>query len=176
MTDDVGARAEATLLDGDGRPVVRFERILRRPPQEVWQAITDPDELKAWFPCDVRADAWKVGAALRFTFGERGPVLTGTVLEADEPWVLGYTWGEETLRFELSPAPGDGTRLVFTDTLDRAIAARSAAGWQACLAQLIGEPLPADAWKGFFARYSAEFEPALGPQEGPPEGYQEYAR
>jgi uncharacterized protein YndB with AHSA1/START domain len=177
VTDDGGsARTEATLHDGDGRPVIRFERILRRPPQEVWRAITDPEELKAWFPCDVEADAWEAGAAVRFRFGAKGPQLTGTVLEADEPRVLAYTWGEETLRFELSPAPGGGTRLVFSDALDRAIAARNAAGWQVCLAQLTGEPVAADAWKGCFERYSAEFEPVIGPQEGPPEGYEEYAR
>ena len=39
------------------------------------------------------------------------------MLEYDEPRVLAYTWGDETLRFELE-AVGDGTRLVLIDELD----------------------------------------------------------
>lgn len=167
---DPTTRGDATLSTGGPRPVVRFERVLARMPDAVWRAITDPEELKAWFPCGVIADSWKPGAALSFPF-DGGPTLTGTVLEADEPHVLAYTWGEETLRFTLTPEPGGRTRLVLTDELDSPIAARNAAGWQVCLARLAGEADAGDAWKGHFDRYTAAFEPALGPQEGPPAGH-----
>jgi hypothetical protein len=46
--------------------------------------------------------------------------LTGEVLEADEPNALACTWGEETLRFELSAAGDGGTRLVLVDELPAA--------------------------------------------------------
>jgi hypothetical protein len=60
--------------------------------------------------------------------------------------------------------------LVLTDELDAGIAARNAAGWEACLAHLSGE-VPAEEWKPLFDQYTAAFEPTLGPQEGPPPGF-----
>ena len=171
MTDPATPPAEATVDTRGPRPVLRFERVLARPPEAVWRAITDREELKAWFPCDVVADAWEPGAAISFPFpGEGGPTLTGTVLEVEEPRVLAYTWGAETLRFILTPEPDGRTRLVFTDELDPPLAARNAAGWHVCLARLAAESAT-DAWKVFFDRYTAAFEPALGPQQGPPSGH-----
>ncbi|WUH92750.1 SRPBCC domain-containing protein [Streptomyces sp. NBC_00433] len=168
--NDPTIRGDATLSTEGAKAVVRFERVLARAPEAVWQAITDPEELKAWFPCGVITDAWKPGAAISFPF-EGGPTLTGVVLEADEPHVLAYTWGDETLRFTLTPESDGRTRLVLTDELESPIAARNAAGWQVCLARLTGPAPAADAWKEHFARYTAAFEPTLGPQEGPPAGY-----
>jgi uncharacterized protein YndB with AHSA1/START domain len=166
--DDPITHGDATLSTAGHRPVVRFERILARAPEAVWRAITDPEALKAWFPCGVVADSWRPGATISFPFAG-GPTLTGVVLEAEEPRVLAYTWGEETLRFTLTPEPGGRTRLVLTDELDSPFAARNAAGWQVCLARLTGQEDDAgDAWKQHFDRYTAAFEPALGPQEGPP--------
>jgi uncharacterized protein YndB with AHSA1/START domain len=115
--------------------------------------------------------AWEVGAKITFPFppGVIDLTLEGEVLEADEPNVLAFTWGEETLRFELSPADG-GTRLVLIDELPPGTAARNAAGWDTCLDRLAGiDPAP-DAWQPRFERYAAAFEPTLGPQEGPPAG------
>jgi len=161
------------MTDG-ARPAVRLERHLPEPPSVVWRAITDRDELRAWFPSDVVvADGrWEVGAALTFLFPPEviDMTLTGTVLEIEEPTTLVFTWGEETLRFELSPEDG-GTRLVLIDELPPGAAARSAAGWDVCLDRLVGlDPAP-DAWRPLFEAYAARFEPALGPQEGPPAGY-----
>lgn len=160
---------EATLsTGGDGRPVLRFERVLAKPPEAVWRAITDRAELRAWFPCEVVTESWEPGAGISFPFPGTDMTLTGVVLEADEPRTLAYTWGEETLRFQLTPEPGGRTRLVFTDGTPPGIAARNAAGWQICLGHLVGEHIAADAWKGHFDRYATAFAPALGPQEGPP--------
>jgi uncharacterized protein YndB with AHSA1/START domain len=170
MNDSV-LSGEAVLSTGGARPVLRFERVLARPPEAVWRSITDREELKAWFPCEVVVDAWEPGAKIDFPFPGSDMTLTGTVLEVDEPRLLAYTWGEEALRFTLTPEPGGRTRLVFTDELGPSIAARNAAGWQVCLARLIGETPAGDAWKGYFDRYTAAFEPALGPQEGPPAGH-----
>ncbi|MBO0914058.1 SRPBCC domain-containing protein [Streptomyces laculatispora] len=161
---------EVTLNTGGARPVLRFERVLAQPPEAVWRAITDREELKAWFPSEVIADAWEPGARISFPFPGTDMTLTGSVLEAEEPRVLAYTWGEETLRFVLTPEPDGRTRLVFTDETPPAIAARNAAGWQICLTHLAGETVAADAWKGHFDRCVAAFEPALGAQQGPPAG------
>jgi uncharacterized protein YndB with AHSA1/START domain len=160
-----------TLETNGVRPVIRFERLLPHPPEAVWRSLTDRDELNQWFPTDIITDEWKVGAALTFVFREnQAPDFTGTVLELEEPRLLAYTWGDETLRFVLTPQPGGATLLVLTDELDRGIAARNAAGWETCLALLSGVH-PPEEWKPMFDVYAAAFEPTLGPQEGPPPGF-----
>lgn len=159
---------DGSLHTDGARPVIRFERHLTRPPAEVWRALVDRDGLRHWFPSDIVTEEWKPGATLQFPFrAAEGPTLTGTVLEYDEPRTLAYTWGEETLRFELTPEAG-GTRLVFTHELDGPTAARTAAGWDVCLDMLAGDTPGRDAWKPRFEHYTARFEPELGPQEGPP--------
>lgn len=169
----------ATLVGGGdhaGHATVRFERDLPDPPSLVWRALTDPQELKSWFPCEVRVQRWQVGATLWFAMpGHPEYDTSGTVLELDEPRLLTYTWGEETLRFELAETDTGGTRLVLYDRLSPAIAARNAAGWQLCLERLAGRATADYAWKPLFARYSAAFAPALGPQQGPPAGFEDQA-
>jgi hypothetical protein len=60
---------------------------------------------------------------------------------------------------------------VLIDQLQAGWAARNAAGWDDCLDRLAGLPGDKDAWPRRFAAYSAQFEPVIGPQEGPPAGY-----
>jgi len=112
---------------------------------------------------------WEVGAAITFPFRPEvlDLTLTGEVLEVDEPSVLAFTWGDDALRFELSPE-GNGTRLVLIDELPADAAARNAAGWEQCLDRLAGiEPEP-NGWQPRFERYAATFEAALGPQSPRP--------
>jgi uncharacterized protein YndB with AHSA1/START domain len=163
---------DATLLTDRARPAIRLERRLPDPPEVVWQALTDREQLRSWFPCDVilSGGRWEVGAAITFPFPKEvlDLTLTGEVLEVEEPNVLAFTWGDDTLRFELA-AEGDGTRLVLVDELPPEAAARNAAGWESCLDRLEGrEPAP-DAWQRRFEEYEAVFEPALGSQQRPPE-------
>jgi uncharacterized protein YndB with AHSA1/START domain len=163
---------DATLLTDRGRPALRLERSLPDPPEVVWLALTDREQLRSWFPSDVIVSGgrWEVGAAIAFPFPPEvvDMTLTGEVLELDEPHVLAFTWGEETLRFELA-AEGDGTRLVLIDELPADAAARNAAGWERCLDRLAGlDPAP-DGWQPRFERYAAAFEPTLGRQEASPQ-------
>jgi uncharacterized protein YndB with AHSA1/START domain len=161
---------DATLRTGGPRPVLRLERSLAHPPAAVWRALTDREELKMWFPCDIITDEWRTGARLRFVYRDREwQDLDGEVLECDEPHVLAFTWGSETLRFELTEETG-GTRLVMTDELDAATAARNAAGWEVCLERLEGCRPAEGLWKTRFDHYVGAFVATLGPQEGPPQG------
>jgi uncharacterized protein YndB with AHSA1/START domain len=166
--------SNATLLTDGTRPAVRLERHLSDPPPVVWQAITDRDQLRSWFPCDVVVEGgrWTVGAAISFPFSPEvmDMTLTGEVLVVDEPHLLAFSWGDEILRFELSPEDG-GTRLVLLDELPAGAAARNAAGWDVCLDRLAGLDSGSNAWQPRFEAYSAAFEPVIGPQEGPPQGH-----
>ena len=163
--------SDATLLTDRTRPAVRLERRLPDPPQAVWAAITEREQLRSWFPCDVlvAGGAWVPGADISFPFPADviDMTLTGEVLEVDEPRLLAFTWGEETLTFELS-ADGDGTLLALTDELPASAAARNAAGWDSCLDRLAGLEPASDSWRERFNSYAADFEPLIGPQDGPP--------
>src|SRR5205085_289579 len=57
----------ATLHTSDGRPMLRFERRLEHPPERVWRAITEPEELAHWFPAQVEIDL-RPGGAMKFSF------------------------------------------------------------------------------------------------------------
>jgi uncharacterized protein YndB with AHSA1/START domain len=161
---------DAKLLTDRARPAVRLERVLPDPPPVVWRALTEREQLRSWFPCDVIVSGgrWEIGATITFPFPDAIHLtLTGVVLEVDEPHAIAFTWGDDTLRFELSPE-GDGTRLVLIDELPPESAARNAAGWEQCLDRLTGVEPAADGWQPRFERYAAAFAPALGPQHGRP--------
>jgi uncharacterized protein YndB with AHSA1/START domain len=140
----------------DGKPVLRFERVLAHPPAKVWRAVTEPDELAHWFPAAVAID----GRQMTFSFPDQ--VATGEVLESDPPKVFAFRWNTDVLRFELVPHER-GCLLVFTHVLgDEHGAGRNAAGWDTCLAGLEArlddrpfEP-PAD-MLGPMERYIREF-------------------
>jgi uncharacterized protein YndB with AHSA1/START domain len=165
---------QATLITDGSRPAVRLERRLPDPPDVVWRAVTERDQLRTWFPCDVVVEGgrWQTGVAITFRFPPEviDMTLSGRVLEVDEGRLLVFTWGEETLRFELSP-DGAGTRFVLIDELPASQAARNAAGWDECLDRLAGVSGEDPGWQSRFDRYRGAFEPDLGPQEGPPDGY-----
>ncbi len=161
---------EATLLTTGNRPVLRFERHLPGPVEAVWRAVTDPEEMRAWFPTRIEIDEWKVGASLTHHFdGHDIDPLPGTVLEWGPPRMVRFTWGEDTIGFALTEAPDGGTTFVLTEELPAHHAARNAAGWDTCLDRLVSGTVDED-WQQRFDRYVTSFEPVLGPQEGPPEG------
>jgi uncharacterized protein YndB with AHSA1/START domain len=158
---------EATLIATGDKPVLRFERFLPRPVNEVWRAVTDPTEMQAWFPTRIEIDRWEAGATLTHHFEDQAyDPLPGTVIECSEPHRLVFTWGEDTIGFELTATDG-GTTFVLTEELGASKAARNAAGWEVCLERLVDGVVGED-WTARFKRYSDTFEPLLGAQEGPP--------
>jgi uncharacterized protein YndB with AHSA1/START domain len=151
----------------DDRPALRFERRLNHPVERVWRAISEPEELKAWFPSTVSGEI-APGASLTFTFEQgEAPAMHGEVTEHDPPRRLAFYWGDDHLRFELEPA-GDGCLLRFTALLDaRDKAARDAAGWHTCLdrleAALAGAAAGDDAWRELYAEYERRGLPTGAP-------------
>lgn len=164
---------KATLTTVDDRPTLRFERHLRHPAEKVWRALTDPAEMAHWFPQSVEG-RFEPGGTLRFRFGPDAPssmggeplpeYFDGQVLEIDEPRVLAYSWGDDVLRFELTPTD-DGCVLVFTDAVDdKGKSARDGAGWHACLDSLFARldgtaPEGHDEWRKYYEVYRDRFGP-----------------
>ena len=177
MTDQLGR-----LTPDADRWRLTFTRFLPHPPEKVWRAITEPEHLRAWFPALVHGER-RVGAALHFVFEhDEAPPGDGAVTVYDPPSVFAFTWGEETLRFELAADDG-GTLLTFLNTFgELGKAARDAAGWHYCLEllgfELAGEPPTGDAvdrWKTVHPFYVEAFGPeaaTIGPPDTMPE-YQE---
>ena len=163
------------ILHGTGeRPVLRFQRHLARPVGDVWHAVTDPDAMRAWFPTRIVIDQWQVGATLSHVFEDHEvDPLPGTVLEWDPPRRVAFTWGTDTITFELR-ATGDGTTFVLTEELGAAVAARNAAGWEICLERL-ETGTSTEPWESRFEHYVTLFQPVLGPQDGPPEDHRQRA-
>jgi uncharacterized protein YndB with AHSA1/START domain len=164
---------EATVLRAGARPVLRFERHLPQPIDAVWHTVTNPVEMRSWFPTRIEIGEWKVGAELTHHFdGHDIDALPGVVKVWDPPHRVSFTWGTDTISFELTAAADGGTIFVLTEELSAKFAARNAAGWDTCLDRLArgadGEP-----WQVRFDRYVAALEPTLGHQDGPPEGYKD---
>jgi uncharacterized protein YndB with AHSA1/START domain len=164
---------DAILETVDGRPVLRFERLLAHPPEKVWKAVTDPAELAHWFPARVETEL-RVGAPIRFTFDHVDlDAPDGEILTVDPPRLLVYRWGKDELRWEIVPTDS-GCRLLFTQVLGgddlwvgRLATARQAAGWDICLdqlgARLDGRPAStADTWFARNERYVEKFGLAEG--------------
>lgn len=105
-------------------------RDLRHPPAKVWQALTDPEQLREWAPFDSDRNLGAVGAAKLSTVGTPAPHVTETrVRLAEAPRVLEFDWGGQDIRWELEPLGGGGTRLRLWHGIDRRYISMGAAGW-----------------------------------------------
>lgn len=103
---------------------VTRELVLPAPPEEVWEALTDPERLKEWFANEVEWD----GDELVYRWDD-GEERRARIEESDEPRRLGFRWSdpdgdESQVTFELEEAE-EGTRLTVTEG--------SGAGWTAAL-------------------------------------------
>jgi uncharacterized protein YndB with AHSA1/START domain len=75
---------------------VTREVVVEAPVEEVWDALTDPEQLEEWFSED----------------GERRELV---VEEVETGRRVAYTWEEGEVAIELEEV-GDGTRVVVTET------------------------------------------------------------
>lgn len=152
-----------TLHEVDGRNLLRFERRLAHPAEMVWSSITDPADLANWFPASVDLEL-ELGGTITFDFPEgEAPTLQGEIVEYEPPFIIGYTWGEDLLRFELQPRANDCV-LVFTHAFENGEeAAKFAAGWHICLDGLGGlldgreADVSEERWSALYGRYVVTF-------------------
>jgi uncharacterized protein YndB with AHSA1/START domain len=92
--------------------LVEHEAVYPHPPERVWRALVEPDELAVWLmPTDF---APEVGRSFVLETGQEMGTIRGEVLEIDAPRLLRCRWsggfGDTEVSFELFPDP-DGTRL-----------------------------------------------------------------
>lgn len=158
-----------TYLDYQGRPAVRFQRTYQHSIERVWAAITDAAELSHWFPSKVRMQP-QPGGTIEFSDDPNVESSKGTILDYAPPRRLAYTWGSDELHFELESIDDNSCQLTLINVLEaRDTAARNAAGWSICLAELdkhiAGEVTngphsdTAESWQQHYDVYVAEGMP-----------------
>ena len=147
-------------------------RELRHSPETVWEALTEPAQLREWAPFDADTSLGAAGNTVKLTtVGAPTPQVSETrVTRADAPTALEYNWGGQDLRWELE-AVGGGTRLTLWHNIDRRYIAWGAAGWHVCFDVLerslaghpIGRMVGPDVMKlGGWQRLTAEYTRQFG--------------
>jgi uncharacterized protein YndB with AHSA1/START domain len=150
--------------DGDTWTLI-LVRELRHPPEMVWEALTDPAQLREWAPFEVDGNLGSVGAKVKVTWAGTGHVSEATVTRAEAPEVLEFY----NIRWELEPV-GRDTRLTLWHNIDRRFIAWGAAGWHISFdvldRLLAGEPIGRiagsdamkfAAWQRLVGEYAKQF-------------------
>jgi uncharacterized protein YndB with AHSA1/START domain len=166
-----GAASGAEIRkEGDSWTLV-LVRDLHHAPVKVWEALTDPAQLREWAPFDADRNLGRTGTATLTTVGAPSPHVTETrIKRADAPRLLEFNWGGQDIRWELEPLGGGGTRLTLWHNIDRRFIAMGAAGWHVCFDVLdrfldgepIGRTVGPDAmqvngWSRLHAEYAKQF-------------------
>jgi uncharacterized protein YndB with AHSA1/START domain len=150
-------------------------RELRHSPERVWQALTDPAQLREWAPFDADSNLGQVGTNVKLTT-VGAPALhvsETTVTRADAPSALDFKWGGNDVRWQLEPFGGGGTRLALLADIDHRYVSMGAAGWHVCIdvmdhflsGNAIGRIVAGDAMKfSGWQRLNAEYAKQFGTQ------------
>jgi uncharacterized protein YndB with AHSA1/START domain len=116
------ANLARVLKDGEKWTLI-LVRELRHSPEKVWQALTDPAQLREWAPFVTDESLGAVGTVNLTWVGTPQPIAT-KVTRVEAPKALEY--GD--MRWELE-ASGGGTRLTLWHNIDRRFISMGAAGW-----------------------------------------------
>jgi len=120
------ASAAQVIKEGEekDRWTLILVRELRHSPEKVWQALTDPGQLREWAPFATDGNLGTSGRTVNLTWVGSPAPLEIKVTRADAPKVLEF--GD--IRWELEEL-GGGTRLTLWHKIDRRFIAWGAAGW-----------------------------------------------
>ena len=93
---------------------VTREVVFPAPPEEVWEALTEPERLEEWFANEVELDV-RPGGAGRFRWDD-GDERHAVVREVEPGERLVLDWDDDgEVAFTLEEVP-EGTRLVVRET------------------------------------------------------------
>lgn len=132
-------------------------------PDKLWQALTSSEFTQQyWGGRRIESD-WQTGSPVRILKPDGTADVEGTVLQADKPRLLSYTWvsknmpalGPTQVTFELQDM-GETVRFTLTHTgvdADNAATKMVLEGWTAILSSLksmleTGKPLVYSFWRG----------------------------
>jgi hypothetical protein len=161
-----GPASGAQVKKGADKWTLILVRELRHSPEKVWQALTDPAQLREWAPFVVDGNLGTVGNTVKLTWvGNPTPIDT-RVTRAEAPKLLEF--GD--IRWELE-GRGHGTRLTLSTNIDRRFVAWGAAGWHIAFdvldSLLVGKPIGRIAgaeamkfagWQRLRAEYARQFD------------------
>ncbi len=156
--------------NGEEKWTLVLVRELRHSPEKVWQALTDPAQLREWAPFDADGSLGAVGNKVKLTTvaAPRLNVSETRVTRADAPTLLEYNWGEHDMRWELE-ASAEGTRLTLWTNIGHRFIAMGAAGWHICfdvldhmlsgtpLGRIVGPDAMKFGWQQLHAEYAKQF-------------------
>lgn len=136
-----------------------FERHYKHPVNRVWAMLTDNALLAKWFP-ELRVQDLSAGGSMKFDMGN-GHFEVMEIKDMIVNSILEYTWGNDRVRFELSP-DGDGCRLLLIESITEITGhtAKDLSGWHVCL-DVIGVLLDGgelnnrkQVWEQWYAEYT----------------------
>jgi len=117
------ANLARAVKDGEQKWTLILVREMRHSPEKVWEALTDPAQLREWAPFVTDGSLDAVGTVKLTWVGAPTPIDT-KVTRVEAPKALEY--GD--MRWELE-ASGRGTRLTLWAKIDRRFISMGAAGW-----------------------------------------------
>ena len=158
------ANLARVVKDGEKQWTLVLVRELRHSPEKVWEALTDPAQLREWAPFVVDASLGAIGTVQLTWVGNPAPIETKvTRVEA----LKALEYGD--MRWELG-ASGRGTRLTLWTRINRGFVSMGAAGWHVAFDVLdyllsgtpIGRIAGGDAmklagWQRLNAEYAEQF-------------------
>ncbi|MBZ5751133.1 SRPBCC family protein [Metabacillus rhizolycopersici] len=143
--------------------IARFERHFMHSVEDVWSWLTENKKLTKWFS-ELSVEDLREGGMIKFDMQD-GTFEEMAIIELKTNSILEYTWGEDSVRFELYQEP-EGCRLVFIEKIKVITphTPKDLAGWHVCLdvinALIDGKKIDSrqDEWKKWYEKYKAVIE------------------
>ncbi|MBI4932726.1 MAG: SRPBCC domain-containing protein [Actinobacteria bacterium] len=124
---------------------LHFERQLSHPPERVWRALTESDQLRSWFPADIVGPR-EAGAEVTTVFWDdvaarhsiEQTVHPARIITWDPYRTFVWLWDDELISFHLEPTPSGTTLTLVVQVGEKSPGAQDvAAGYHVCLDQLV---------------------------------------
>src|SRR5580704_3551618 len=158
---------------GDDRYEIRIVRLIPRPVEKVWAALTIPERLEAWFGERADLDLRVGGRYIVWFPGHGNDGVMGTITDYDPPRLLAYDWnggaGDLNIRWALVAEDG-GCRLTFSTICQRVTEPGNNAWW--VIGGFAG-------WRGFMDDLAVAITGEAAPEADPidhPEMVERYRR